>query len=162
MHLMNLMSEYIPFFSFLRSAMEVFEAAHHRGRWKRQSGVGDGPKSVPAPQSSTGQKIRDEFNKDVNFVAQKAGVQTYHVIIFIVIVLIAVVGVLAWCVVRFFRKKRRGKDDKADLAADEAALVENEEEDMKVISATNFDNYVLSSTMTQGIVVFQLNWSCGS
>ena len=142
--------------------MEVFEAAHHRGRWKRQSGSGDGPKSVPAPQSSTGQKIRDEFNKDVNFVAQKAGVQTYHVIIFIVIVLIAVVGVLAWCVVRFFRKKRRGKDDKADLAADEAALVENEEEDMKVISATNFDNYVLSSTMTQGIVVFQLNWSCGS
>ena len=123
--------------------MEVFEAAHHRGRWKRQSGEGDGPKSVPAPQSTTGQKIREEFNKDVNFVAQKAGVQTYHVIIFIVIVLIAVVGVLAWCVVRFFRKKRRGKDDKADLAADEAALVENEEEDMKVISATNFDNCVL-------------------
>ena len=128
-------------FHILRSAMEVFEASHHRGRWKRQSGVGDGPKSVPAPQSSTGQKIRDEFNKDVNFVAQKAGVQTYHVIIFIVIVLIAVVGLLAWCVVRFFRKKRRGKDDKADLAADEAALVENEEEDMKVISATNLENY---------------------
>jgi len=112
--------------------MATFEAAHHRGRWKRQSS-GDGPKAVPAPPpSSTGAEIREEFNKEVNHVAQKLGVQTYHVILIIVIILIAIVGLSVWCVIRFFRKKRRGKDDKADLAADEAALVENDEEDMKV------------------------------
>ena len=108
--------------------MEVFEATHHRGRWKRQSG----PKAVPAPQSGTG--IRDEVNKEINYVAQKMGVQTYHVVIFVVIIFIAIVGLCGWCVYRFFRKKRRGKDGKggdADLAADEAALVENDEEDMK-------------------------------
>ena len=46
------------------------------------------------------------------------------------------IGLCAWCVVRFLRKKRRGKDGKdADLAADEAALVENDEEDLKADEA---------------------------
>jgi len=114
--------------------MEVFEATHHRGRWKRQSGGnGNGPKAVPAPQSGTG--IQDEVKQEINYVAQKMGVQTYHVVLIIIIIFIAIVGLCGWCVYRFFRKKRRGKDGKggdADLAADEAALVENDEEDMKV------------------------------
>ena len=45
---------------------------------------------------------------------------------------LALIGLCAWCVIRFFRKKRTGKDKDADLAADEAALVDNEEEDLKV------------------------------
>jgi len=108
--------------------MEVFEATHHRGRWKRQSGGnGNGPKAVPAPQSGTG--IQDEVKQEINYVAQKMGVQTYHVVLIIIIIFIAIVGLCGWCVYRFFRKKRRGKDGKggdADLAADEAALVDKD------------------------------------
>ena len=69
------------------------------------------------------------------------GVQTYHVVLIIIIIFIAIVGLCGWCVYRFFRKKRRGKDEKtdADLAADEAALIENDEEDMKEWTfVTNF------------------------
>ena len=85
--------------------------------------------AVPASGSS----IKEEFNRDVDFMAQKMGVQTWHVIAFIVLLLAAIVGLCAWCVIRFFRKKRTGKGKgDADLAADEAALVENDEEDMKV------------------------------
>ena len=37
-----------------------------------------------------GWTLREEFNKEVNHVAQKLGVQTYHVILIIVIILIAI------------------------------------------------------------------------
>ena len=77
------------------------------------------------------------------------GVQTYHVVLIIIIIFIAIVGLCGWCVYRFFRKKRRGKDGKggdADLAADEAALVENDEEDMKArICVTNFYDFLAAS-----------------
>lgn len=103
-----------------------------RGRWKRQSppaatGGSNGPVAVPA----SGNGLKAEFDRDVNYVAQKMGVQTWHVIFFVVILLVAIVGLCAWCVIRFFRKKRVAKE-KADQAADEAALVDNDEEDLKV------------------------------
>ena len=110
--------------------MEVIDL-HHRGRWKRESGQ-SGPVAVPAP-SSSGSKLKAEFDKDVGYVAQKMGVQTWHVVAFIIILLIGIIGLCGWCVIRFFKKKRTGKGKgDADLAADEAALVENDEEDMKV------------------------------
>ena len=85
-------------------------------RWKRQSDSGQ-PVAIPAGQPG----FKAEFDKDVNYVASKMGVQTWHVIFFVVVLVLAVIGLCAWCVVRFFRKKRRGKDQKdADLAADEA------------------------------------------
>merc|ERR1712109_65809 len=78
--------------------------------------------------------IKAELDKDVDLVANKLGVQPWHVIFFVVV--LAVIGLVAWCVFRFFRKKRRGKEGKdADLAADEAALVENDEEDLKADEA---------------------------
>ena len=100
---------------------------HHRGRWKRQS---EQPVAVPA-SGTTG--LKAEFDKDVDLVAKKLGVQTWHVVFFVVVVVLAVIGLCVWCVIRFFRKKRRGKDDKdAQLAADEAALVDNEEDEGKL------------------------------
>ena len=81
-------------------------------------------------------KVNYSIDKDVELVANKLGVQTWHVIFFVVVLVLAVIGVCSWCVVRFLRKKRRGKDGKdADLAADEAALVENDEEDLKADEA---------------------------
>merc|ERR1712062_64344 len=62
--------------------------------------------------------------------------QPWHVIFFVVVLVLAVIGLVAWRVFRFFRQKRRGKEGKdADLAADEAALVENDEEDLKADEA---------------------------
>lgn len=109
----------------------VFFRPHHRGRWKRQS---------PSEEERTAQggetiiaKVKTEFNKDVDFVATKTGLQTWHVLFIVGIIVIAVVGLSGWCVWRFFRKKRRGKEEANEqLAADEAALVDNEEEDLKV------------------------------
>merc|ERR1712079_788275 len=67
--------------------------------------------------------IKAELDKDVDLVANKLGVQPWHVIFFVVVLVLAVIGLVAWCVFRFFRKKRRGKEGKdADLAADEAEL----------------------------------------
>ena len=99
----------------------------HRGRWKRQS---DSEEEV-----GVGGKIKQEFDKDVDIVANKLGVQTWHVVFFVVVLVLAVIGLCGWCVFRFFRKKRRGKDGKADLSADEAALVDNDEEDLKADEA---------------------------
>ena len=94
-------------------------------RWKRQS---------PSASSTaiTGGGIKQELDREVEYVAQKMGVQTWHVVFFVVLLCLALIGLCAWCVIRFFRKKRTGKDKDADLAADEAALVDNEEEDLKV------------------------------
>ena len=90
-------------------------------RWKRQS-----------PSASSTGGIKQELDREVEYVAQKMGVQTWHVVFFVVLLCLALIGLCAWCVIRFFRKKRTGKDKDADLAADEAALVDNEEEDLKV------------------------------
>lgn len=105
----------------------------HRGwRWKRQTYPEQPP--PPAPESSNG--IKAELDKDVDLVANKLGVQPWHVIFFVVVLVLAVIGLVAWCVFRFLRKKRHGKDSKdADIAADEAALVDNDEEDLKADEA---------------------------
>lgn len=102
----------------------------HRGwRWKRQTDS----QQLPAGEMDG---IKAELDKDVDLVANKLGVQPWHVIFFVVVLVLAVIGLVAWCVFRFFRKKRRGKEGKdADLAADEAALVENDEEDLKADEA---------------------------
>lgn len=96
------------------------------GRWKREATV--------AEDEGTLKKIEHEFQKDVDLIAAKTGLQTWHIFVLIAVLVLVVVGLCGWCVWRFFRKKRRGKDDK-DLAAsdigDEAALVDNEEEDLK-------------------------------
>ena len=93
-------------------------------RWKRQAN--------PAASSTTNGGIKQELDREVEYVAQKMGVQTWHVVFFVVLLCLALIGLCAWCVIRFFRKKRAGKDKEAELAADEAALVDNEEEDLKV------------------------------
>ena len=102
------------------------------GRWKRQAGQPSGPVSAVPASTSTGHGIKEEIDEEIDYLAHKAGVQTWHVIVFIVIILVALVGLCGWCAFRFFRKKRRGDKDKDDLAADEAALVENDEEELKV------------------------------
>ncbi len=81
-----------------------------RPRFKRQSsGV---VRTSKTADESTFQKFENEINKDVDLIATKTGLQTWHVFFAIFLIIAAVIGGCGWCVWRFFRKKRQSKEDK--------------------------------------------------
>ena len=99
---------------------------HHSIR-KRQAEV------TKTETAGTLAKINDEFKKDVNIVADKTGLQGWQVIVIFAVIALALLGLTGWCAWRFFRKKRKGKkgEGDADGKDDEAALVDNDEEELK-------------------------------
>jgi len=72
-------------------------------------------------------KVEDEFNKDVNLVAEKTHMKPWMVLSIIGVIVVVILGLIGWCIWRFCKKKRpKGAEDK-DKQDDENALVDNEE-----------------------------------
>jgi len=72
-------------------------------------------------------KVQNEVEKDVELVSSNTGMKPWMVITLASILIIFFIGLIAFCFIRFFRKKRKsGKDGKKD--ADEQGLVDGEEE----------------------------------
>eukprot|EP00088_Acartia_fossae_P011171 TRINITY_DN15620_c0_g1_i1.p1 TRINITY_DN15620_c0_g1~~TRINITY_DN15620_c0_g1_i1.p1 ORF type:complete len:418 (-),score=179.51 TRINITY_DN15620_c0_g1_i1:132-1385(-) len=71
--------------------------------------------------------IEKEVEKDVDFVASNTGMKPWMVITLAIIAIIVLIGLLAFCFIRFFRKKRKSKED-LKKEADEQGLVDGEEE----------------------------------
>lgn len=102
-----------------------------------------------------GHKIEDEFNKDVNLVAEKThmkpwydrklifasaffiSISCYRMVLTIVgVIVVVVLGLIGWCIWRFCKKKRpKGAEDGKDKQDDENALVDNEEANIEEVSA---------------------------
>ena len=93
--------------------------------------------------SKTGlQKFEDKIG--ITDLASKTGMTHWQIFGIFILILLIVVGLIGWCLFRFFRKKRPGdkKGGKGEKggAGDEAGLVDNEEEDLKEEENTNKPN----------------------
>jgi synaptotagmin-1 len=72
-------------------------------------------------------KVQTEVEKDVDIVSSTTGMKPWMVITLAAVIIVLVIGLVAFCFIRFFRKKRKSaKDGKKD--ADEQGLVDGEEE----------------------------------
>jgi len=73
------------------------------------------------------ERMEGEFHRDTNYLADKTGVPQWAVIGLLGLIVLLVVAGLAFCIWRFFRKKRTTKEQ-IKKAQDEQILVEGEEE----------------------------------
>jgi len=110
------------------------EAALQRS--KRQAAVAT--PDVTREKVGTMDKIKDGLKHEMDEFGAATGLQGWQVMALVVILVILVIGLCGWCVFRFFRKKRKAKKgeggeegDGKDVRDDEAALVGNDEEDLK-------------------------------
>ncbi|XP_040574006.1 synaptotagmin 1 [Lepeophtheirus salmonis] len=65
---------------------------------------------------------------------ESTGMSTWQVLVLLSVLLVGILGIVGWCVYRFFRKKRRdgsGKGTDGSGKDDEDALVDNDEEEIK-------------------------------
>jgi len=72
-------------------------------------------------------KVEKEVENDAEVVAEKTGLQPWMVLSLFAVVLLVIIGLLGFCIWRFFAKKR-GKKDTTKKNIDEEGLVEGEEE----------------------------------
>ncbi len=71
------------------------------------------------------------LTEEAQVVADATGMKRWQVFTLAAVLLLLVLGLVAWCAFRFMRKKRKPKDgvkEKKDIREDEDALVANEEE----------------------------------
>jgi len=106
---------------------------HNNNRiWKREA------ENEKSNKKGIGQKIKEEIDHEVDVVADKTGMKGWQVLALFIIVVLAIIGLVGFCVWRFFKKKRKGKDGKGkdvppdteDDKDDLQALVANAEEDL--------------------------------
>jgi len=73
-------------------------------------------------------KIKDEFLKDADLIAEKTNIPTWGIFTIFAVIVVAVIGLIGWCAWRFLKKKKpKGAEDKKAGEDDENALVDNEE-----------------------------------
>lgn len=104
-------------------------------RWKRQSAVGGG-EDVTKQQLGTLDKLKEGLQHEVDVIGNATGLKGWQIMLIIVVVAVLICGLCGWCVFRFFRKKRKankgeGIEENEIGKDDEAALVGNDEEDLK-------------------------------
>lgn len=86
----------------------------------KEEGVVDKVKDV-------GHKIEHEVEKDIDLVAEKTGMKPWMVLAILGVIVVVILGLIGWCIFRFFKKKKpKGAEDKSK-EDDENALVDNEE-----------------------------------
>ena len=82
-------------------------------------------------------KVEDEIKKDVNLVAEKTHMKPWMVLAILGVIVLVIIGLIGWCIYRFFKKKRpKGAEDK-DKQDDENALVDNEEANVEEVRANS-------------------------
>jgi len=80
-----------------------------------------------------GHDIEKEFTKDVDLVAEKTHMKPWMVLAIVGVIAVVLLGLMGWCIWRFFKKKRpKGAEDK-DKQDDENALVDNEEANVEEV-----------------------------
>lgn len=85
---------------------------------------------------------KDEFNKDVDFLAEKTHMKPWMVLAIIAVIALVVIGLIGWCIYRFCKKKRpKGEEKKTAGEDDENALVDNEEANVEEIEETKEEGH---------------------
>ena len=69
------------------------------------------PEGLLRSRRSTGVIAKAE--EEVHMISDKTGMNTWMVITIIVVLMLVIAGLAGWCAWRFFRKKRKAKDDAA-------------------------------------------------
>ena len=101
----------------------------------------EGGESFGEKVKHVGEVVKDEFNKDVNKVAEVTHMKPWMVLVIVAVIAVVILGLIGWCIYRFFKKKRpKGKEEKGK-EDDENALVDNEEAQVEEV---RFYNTMLS------------------
>jgi len=78
-------------------------------------------------------KIEKEFNKDVGIVAEKTHMKPWMVLAILGVIVVVILGLIGWCIFRFFKKKRPKGAEEKDKQDDENALVDNEDANVEEV-----------------------------
>jgi synaptotagmin-1 len=99
-------------------------APQERSRFAREAGSDDVTSEVETPAEN----FVDKVSADIDYAATKTGLQRWHVIAAIIFFCAGVIFLCAWCVFRFFKKKRPKQKKEGKVEDDEDFLVDNIEE----------------------------------
>jgi len=109
------------------------ELIYHR-LVKRDAPAEDGDSDDGEKKEGFGEKVKDfgkkvekEFNKDVGIIAEKTHMKPWMVLVIVAVIVLVILGLIGWCIYRFFKKKRPKGAEKDKAEDDENALVDNEE-----------------------------------
>ena len=84
--------------------------------------------------------VEEEIDKDAHIISDSTGMPTWSVFLLFAIIILLIIGLLAFCFYRLFAKKRAKKDQKQKEELDEQAILDAMEEEpddteLKVISS---------------------------
>ena len=73
--------------------------------------------------------VEEEIDKDAHIIADSTGMPMWSVFLLFAVIVLLVVGLLAFCFYRLFAKKRTKKDQKQKEELDEQAILDAMEEE---------------------------------
>lgn len=74
-----------------------------------------------------GHKIEHEIEKDIDLVAEKTHMKPWMILAILGVIVVVILGLIGWCIFRFFKKKKPKGAEEKGKEDDENALVDNEE-----------------------------------
>lgn len=74
-----------------------------------------------------GHKIEHEIEKDIDLVAEKTHMKPWMILAILGVIIVVILGLIGWCIFRFFKKKKPKGAEEKGKEDDENALVDNEE-----------------------------------
>jgi len=102
--------------------------------FKRDAGEEGGAGGALEKVKEVEQKIEKAVEEDViDPIKAKTGMDTWMILTIFAVILVAILGLIGWCIFRFFKKKRPKGAEEKDKQDDENALVDNEEANVEEV-----------------------------
>jgi len=102
--------------------------------FKRDAGEEGGAGGALEKVKEVEQKIEKAVEEDViDPIKDKTGMDTWMILTIFAVILVAILGLIGWCIFRFFKKKRPKGAEEKDKQDDENALVDNEEANVEEV-----------------------------
>ena len=97
--------------------------------------------------------VEKEVEKGVDTIAEKTHMKPWMVLSIIGVIILVIIGLIGWCIWRFFKKKRPKGAEAGDKQDDENALVDNEEANVEEVSVNIWSKLFLPSHIYQEITL---------
>ena len=75
------------------------------------------------------EEVEEEIDKEAHIISDSTGMPTWSVFLLFAVILLLILGLLAFCFYRLFAKKRAKKDQKQKEELDEQAILDAMEEE---------------------------------
>merc|ERR1712037_207640 len=84
------------------------------------------------------EKVKDvghEIENDIDLVAEKTHMKPWMILAILGVIVVVILGLIGWCIFRFFKKKKPKGAEEKGKEDDENALVDNEEANAEEVSS---------------------------